>query len=79
MGSVEQLFGPHTVDLMSLDSNCMNDRYGKMLRHITPYPTILSDGVNVFVKNVNEEEILLFFNHSYFLLLKLLKEQNVNW
>lgn len=46
---VEQLFGPHTIDLMSLDSNFMEDRYGKMLRHFTQYPTILSDGMNVFL------------------------------
>lgn len=76
---VEQLFGPHTVDLMSLDSNCMKDRYGKMLRHFTPYPTILSDGVNVFVQNVNEEENPYVFPpfQMIFPLLKLLKEQNV--
>lgn len=41
---------------MSLDSNCMKERYGKMLPHFTPYPTILSDGVDVYVTNVNEEE-----------------------
>lgn len=27
-----------------------------MLPHFTPYPTILSDGVDVYVTNVNEEE-----------------------
>lgn len=76
---VEQLFGPHTVDLMSLDSNCMKDRYGKMLRHFTPYPTVLSDGVNVFVQNVNEEENPYVFPpfQMIFPLLKLFKEQNV--
>lgn len=53
---VEQLVGPYSVDLMSLDSNCMKERYGKMLPHFFPYLTILSDGVDVYVTNVNEEE-----------------------
>ncbi|XP_062591418.1 uncharacterized protein LOC134252891 [Saccostrea cucullata] len=76
---VEQLFGPHTVDLMSLDSNCMKDRYGKLLRHFTPYPTPLSGGVNVFVQNVNDEENPYVFPpfQMIFPLLSLLKEKNV--
>ncbi|KAL9956108.1 hypothetical protein ACROYT_G037537 [Oculina patagonica] len=33
----EQKFGPHTIDLMSLDSNSQIDSKGKTLRHFTPF------------------------------------------
>lgn len=45
---VQEKFGPHTVDLMSLDSNAMKGRDGKSLRHFIPFPTVGSDGVNIF-------------------------------
>ena len=32
-------FGPHTVDLCSLDSNAMCDDSGEMLKHFTPFPS----------------------------------------
>lgn len=31
---LEQRYGPHSVDLMALDSNPMKDRYGNRLRHL---------------------------------------------
>lgn len=46
--SVERFFGPHTFDLMSLDSNCQRDRSGAPLPHFTPCFTPGSSGVNVF-------------------------------
>ena len=46
---VESRFGPHTFDLVALDSNCQRDRSGRMLPHFTPWPTPVSQGVNVFV------------------------------
>lgn len=49
---VEKRFVPHSVDLMSLDSNAMRDKHGVPLRHFTPYPTPLSAGVNVFVQKI---------------------------
>ena len=33
---VEVRFGPHSFDLMSLDSNCRRDRSGRMLTHYSP-------------------------------------------
>ncbi|VDI23480.1 Hypothetical predicted protein [Mytilus galloprovincialis] len=53
---VEERFGPHTSDLMALDSNAMNDTNGNPLKHFTPFPTVLSDGVNVFSQDLNLEK-----------------------
>ena len=53
---VEQLFGPHTVDLMAIDSNCMKDRTGNSLKHFTPYPTPESAGINVFAQTLVSDE-----------------------
>ena len=46
--SLERLFGPHSFDLMSLDSNCQRDVYGNPLTHYTPWATPGSAGINVF-------------------------------
>ena len=46
--SLECLFGPHSFDLMSLDSNCQRDAYGNLLPHYTPWTTPGSAGINVF-------------------------------
>lgn len=55
--TIEKRFGPHSVDLMSLDSNCMISQVnGKPLRHFTPYPTPLSAGVNVFSQDITLEK-----------------------
>jgi hypothetical protein len=54
---IEKRFGPHSVDLMSLDSNCMVSREsGKPLRHFTPYPTPMSAGINVFSQDITLEK-----------------------
>ena len=42
---VEELHGPHTIDLMALDSN------SKCPRHYTPSPSPLSTGLNFFSQN----------------------------
>ena len=42
---VERLFGPHTFDLMSLDSNCQRNRVGLRLPHFTPCATPESSGI----------------------------------
>lgn len=39
---LQYLFGPHTVDMFSIDSNTMFDEDGKSLPHFTPFPTPLS-------------------------------------
>ena len=33
---IQQLYGPHTFDLMALDSNALLDKEGKALPHFTP-------------------------------------------
>ena len=47
---VDRFFGPHTFDLMSLDSNSQRDRFGNPLPHFTPWPAPGSQGVNVFAQ-----------------------------
>ena len=54
-GVVEEKFGPHTIDLMALDSNAMVDHNGDKLRHFTPSPSISSAGVNMFAQDVSSE------------------------
>ena len=53
---LENLFGPHTVDLMALDSNAQIGCSGSPLPHFTPFPTPGSHGVNVFAQNVASQE-----------------------
>lgn len=53
---VEMSFGPHTVDLMSLDSNVMKTPEGVPLRHFTPSPSPFSAAVNVFAQDITKEE-----------------------
>ena len=45
---VQAQFGPHKVDLMSLDSNSRRGRDGSLL----PWPTPYTSGVNVFVQPI---------------------------
>lgn len=47
---LETRWGPHTVDLMSLDSNVHTGKDNKPLCHFTPWPTPNSAGVNVFTQ-----------------------------
>lgn len=47
-GQLENRWGPHSIDLMSLDVNAQCDRHGVPLRHFTPWPTPHSSGINVF-------------------------------
>ncbi|CAC5388722.1 unnamed protein product [Mytilus coruscus] len=44
---VEEKFGPHSVDLMSLDSNAMRGKDEKLLKHFTPLPTVESDEMDL--------------------------------
>ena len=45
---VQRLFGPHTFDLMSLDSTCPRNRVGLHLLPFTPCATPESCGINFF-------------------------------
>ena len=49
---VQAWFGPHTFDLMSLNSNCRRGRDGSLLPHYSPWPTLNSLGVNVFAQPI---------------------------
>ena len=42
--SLEHRFGPHSFDLMALDSNCRRHRSGLKLPHYSPWPTPTSWG-----------------------------------
>ena len=53
---LENLFGPHTFDLMTLDSNVQIGCSGSPLPHFTAFPTPGSRGVNVFAQNVASQE-----------------------
>lgn len=77
---VEKRYGPHSVDLMSLDSNAMRDKHGDPLRHFTPYPTPLSTGVNVFAQKIETEANPYVFPpfELIFPLIKFLKSMGVN-
>ena len=52
---LEDRWGPHTCDLMTLDSNAMLGSGGTPLRHFTPFPTPESAGTNIFCQDVQLE------------------------
>ena len=53
---LENLFGPHTFDLMALDTNAQIGCSGSPLPHFTPFPTPGSHGVNVFAQDLTSQE-----------------------
>ena len=59
--SVEHRFGPHSFDLMALDSNCRRDRSGLKLPHYSPWPTPASEGVNAFLQPIPLEHNIYAF------------------
>lgn len=52
---IQLAYGPHSVDLMALDSNVMLNERGEKLRHFTQGPSPLSSGINVFVVEILRE------------------------
>ena len=58
---VKRLFGHHTFDLISLDSNCQRNRVGLHLPHFTPCATPESSGVNVFAHSLPLDHNILLF------------------
>ena len=58
---VDSRFGPHTLNMMSLDSNAQKDASGNLLTHFNPFPTPLSTGVNVFAQVIQQEENAYIF------------------
>lgn len=53
---IETMHGPHSFDLMALDSNAMRDAAGNPLKHYTPYSLPSSSGVDVFAQTLNSTE-----------------------
>jgi hypothetical protein len=53
---LEKKFGPHTFDLMSVDSNTQKDKLGKPLPHYTPFPLPGSSGVNCLAQTLKPTE-----------------------
>lgn len=53
---VDEIYGPHTVDLMATDANVMMSTSGLPLRHFTQYPSPQTAGVNVFAQGVPIEK-----------------------
>ena len=76
---VQSRFGPHSCDLMSLDSNVMSDGCGRPLRHFTPYPTPFSSGVNIFSQDIGQEENSYVFPPFVLIgpLLRYLQSQSI--
>ncbi|CAG2243374.1 unnamed protein product [Mytilus edulis] len=58
---IQQKFGPHSVDMFSLDSNAMLDNEGFEISHFTPYKTPLSSGVDAFAQIYKSSEIYYAF------------------
>ena len=49
---IDHSFGPHTIDLMALPSNVMQDRSGRPLRFFSPTPCNQAAATNVFAQTV---------------------------
>ena len=77
---VQFLFGPHTVDIFSLDSNAMTNPAGEKLRHFTPFPSPQSSGVDAFAQTYTSDE--RYFAFPPFCLLpgfiKLIIQERIN-
>lgn len=52
---VQYLFGKHSCDMFSLDSNAMKDENGELLEHFTPCPTPLTSGTDAFAQSYNAD------------------------
>ena len=57
--TLERKFGPHTFDLMALDSNAMQDSNGASLPHFSPWPLPQASGVNVLSQSLER-------GHNYY-------------
>uniref|UniRef100_A0A8W8MKM7 Tyr recombinase domain-containing protein n=1 Tax=Magallana gigas TaxID=29159 RepID=A0A8W8MKM7_MAGGI len=76
---IQLAYGPHSVDLMALDSNVMLNERGEKLRHFTQGPSPLSSGINVFSQDVSLEDNPYVFPPFCLIsvLLKFLESQRV--
>ena len=78
---VDSHFGPHTLDMMSLDSNAQKDSSVNLLKHFTPFPTLLSAGVNVFAQVIQQKENAYVFPPFVLVgpVFKFLESSNVSF
>ncbi|KAK3105648.1 hypothetical protein FSP39_002589 [Pinctada imbricata] len=53
---IETHFGPHNVDMFSLDSNAMISMDGHTLKHFTLFPTPNSSGVDAFAQSYSKDD-----------------------
>lgn len=65
---VEREFGPHSIDLMALDSNAMKGADGIPLRHFTPTPSPRTAGVNFFAQEIDSSENPYIFPPDFLIL-----------
>ena len=57
---VDSHFDPHSLDMMSLDSNAQKDASGNLLKHFTPFATPLSAGVMCSLKSFSRTKTLTY-------------------
>lgn len=53
---VERCWGPHSIDLMALDSNAHRGSHCFRLRHFTPWPSTDSAVVNIFTQTLHPSD-----------------------
>ncbi len=53
---LENIFGPHTFDLMAIPSNVRKSKDGLPLPFFSPHPAIGSSGINVFAQDLSPTE-----------------------
>ena len=58
---IHQSFGPHDVDMFSLDSNAMFNNIGDPLAHFTPFPTPETSGVDAFAQSYSWNKLYYAF------------------
>ena len=78
---VERCFGPHSIDLMALESNVQRNSSGQPLRHFSPFPSQSSEGINVFAQCIAPTENAYVFPPFILVgpLLNLLRESKVSF
>ena len=78
---VDSFFGPHTLDMIALNSNAQKDASGNLLKHFKPHPTPLSAGVNVFAQVIPRDENAYVFPPFVLVgpLLKFLETSHVSF
>ena len=76
---VEKWSGPHSVDLMAVESNAMLDKNGNKLKFFSPFPLKSAAGVNIFSQDISLEVNAYVFPPFclIFPVLKFLQESGI--